>query len=144
MKRTLSLFAAICVSACVSTKGDPEILKPSVDVFYQSIRWKDFHKAAELLVTEKQAAFIKARLKNDDERDLTITNYELETAILAPDLMSAQVITRINWFRLPSSTEQTAVVTNVFVWRNGAWLLESQDDGPFEELKPAPEKPAAE
>jgi hypothetical protein len=52
----------------------------------------------------------------------------------------AKVVTKISWYRLPSTTEKTAVVTSVFVWREGAWKLESQDDGPFEDLLPAPEK----
>ncbi len=138
MKWMLPACLALSLSACATNKGDPEILKPSAEAFFQRVRWKDFRGAAELLVPDRQVAFIKARLKGDDDRDLFITNYELEDARLSPDTLTATVISRINWHRLPSTQEHTAVITSTFVWSSGVWLLESQDDGPFEELKPAP------
>lgn len=140
MTRALALIFALQLAACAHDKGDLEALKPAAEKFHQRARWKDFRGAAELIVEERQAAFIKARLKHDDDRDLYITNFELEDARVAPDLMSATVISKISWYRMPSNVEKTAVVTSVFVWRHEAWILESQDDGPFEELKPAPEK----
>ena len=55
-------------------------------------------------------------------------------------MLIAKAVTRISWYRLPSNTEKTATVTNVFVWKGGVWLLESMDDGPFEDLLPEKEK----
>lgn len=140
MKRGLLASLAVLTAACVTVpKGDVEALKPAVETIHQRMRWKDFRGAAELMVEERQEAFLKARVKLKDEQDLYITNFELEDAKLAPDTLTAKAYTKLSWYRLPSTTEKTALVTNQFVWRNGGWLLESQDDGPFDELKPAPD-----
>ncbi|MFT3709831.1 MAG: hypothetical protein QM817_19550 [Archangium sp.] len=119
------------------------MLKPAIEVFHQRVRWKDFRGAADLLVEEKRGAFIKARLKLNDDRDLFITNFEIEDAKVSLDMLSADAVTKISWYRLPSSTEITTITTSRFVWRNESWQLEGQDEGPFEELKPAPVKAAA-
>lgn len=142
----LAVFAAFALSACAHLRGegDVEALKPAVEAFHQALRWKDFHGAADRLVPERRAAFIKARLKNEDERDLFVTDFQLEDAQLSPDRKSATVVSKLSWYRLPDSTEQTAVITSQLVWRDEAWLVESQDDGPFvTELAPAPDKKAA-
>lgn len=141
MKQSMIALLTLFFSGCATTpKGELEDLKPAVRAVHQSFRWKDFRGAADLIVAERQEAFIKARLKLNDDQDLFITNFELEDAKLSPDQLIAKVVTKISWYRLPSNTEKSAIVTSVFVWREGAWKLESQDDGPFEELKPAPEK----
>lgn len=142
MKQAVVALLAFLAASCVTVpKGEIEDLKPAVEAIHQRFRWKDFRGAAELMVLERQEAFIKARSKLDDEKDLFITNFEMEDAKISPDLLTAKAVTRISWYRLPSTTEKSATVTNVFVWRGGLWQLESQDDGPFEELKPEPEKP---
>jgi hypothetical protein len=144
MKRAVTLLIVLVAASCVGVKkGEVEELKPAVEAFHQRVRWKDFRGAADLMVEERRAPFIKARAKLKDERDLFITNFELEDAKISADLMAATAVTRISWYRLPSTTEETATVTSLFVWREGTWQLESQDEGPFEELKPAPIKPRA-
>ncbi len=141
MKQTAVALLMLFFSGCATTpKGEIDDLKPTIRAVHQSFRWKDFRGAADMLVAERQDAFIKARLKSNDDQDLFITNFELEDAKISPDQLVAKVVTKISWYRLPSTTEKTAVVTSVFVWREGAWKLESQDDGPFEDLLPAPEK----
>lgn len=138
MNRAVVLGFTLSFAACATVpQGDVEELKPTAERFNQRIRWKDFRGAAELIVAEKRGAFIKARMKLKDDQDLTISDVELEDAQVAPDLLSASVVSRIHWYRLPNATEKTAVVSNLYVWREGTWQLESQDDGPFEELLPA-------
>lgn len=145
MKQVAVAVLTVFLAGCVTVKkGEIEDLKPAVRALYQSFRWKDFRGASDLMVLERQEAFLKARTKLKDDKDLFITNYELEDGKLSPDLLTAKVVTRISWYRLPSTTEETRTVTNMFVWRDGAWQLESADDGPFEELKPEPKKPAPE
>ena len=141
MKRVALLFLFAFSGACASVKkGEVDDLKPAVKAVYQSIRWKDFRGAAELMVLERQEAFLAARKKLNDDKDLFITNFELEDAKISPDLLTAKAVTRISWYRMPSTTELSATVTNIFVWRDGVWQLESLDDGPFEEMKPDPKK----
>jgi hypothetical protein len=139
MTRAVGVWLSFSLACCVTIpKGEIDDLKPAVELFHQRVRWKDFRGAADLLVAEKRAAFLKARSKLNDDRDLFITNVDLEDARLSPDLLIANTVTKISWYRLPSTTEQTATVSSVFVWRQSVWQLESQDEGPFDELKPAP------
>jgi hypothetical protein len=141
MKQSIVALLTLFFSGCATTpKGELDDLKPAVRAVHQSFRWKDFRGAADLMVPERQEAFIKARLKQNDDQDLFITNFEMEDAKLSADTLVAKVVTKISWYRLPSTSEKTAIVTSIFVWRDGVWKLESQDDGPFEDLLPAPEK----
>ena len=141
MKHGVLALLTVLLGSCVTTpKGELEDLKPAIRALHQSFRWKDFRGAAEMMVEEQREAFVKARTKDKDDEDLFITNFELEDAKIAPDMLSAKAFTRISWYRLPSATEKTATVTSVFVWREGVWQLESQEDGPFDDLKPDPKK----
>ncbi len=133
------------LSSCAAWRARPDVeeLKPAIEAFHQRARWKDFRGAAELLVPERRKAFVKARTKTDDERDLFITNFDLDDAKVSGAGI-AEVVSRISWYRLPSNVEKSATVTSVFVWRDGRWWLESQDDGPFPDLMPAPALPASD
>jgi hypothetical protein len=143
MRKTLR-FALVCLASCATIRPpDVEELKPAIERIHTRLRWKDFRGAADLIVPERRTSFIKARTKLKDERDLFISDYQLEDARLSPDLQSASVVSHMSWYRLPSNSEQTVTITSVFVWRENVWMLESQDDGPFEELKPAPESAPA-
>jgi hypothetical protein len=132
---TLALFA---LAACATLRNKPDVdeLKPTIEAFHQRARWKDFRGAADLIVPERRTSYVKARMKTDDERDLFITDYELEDARISTEGV-AEVVTKLSWYRLPSVSAKTAVVSSVFVWREGKWWLESQDDGPFPELAAA-------
>ncbi|WP_343073614.1 hypothetical protein [Pyxidicoccus fallax] len=103
-----------------------------MEQFHQAIRWRDYRAAARLIVPERQLDFQRARIERHDDRDLTITDYEIEDVKVSEDGQRATVQSRIQWMRLPSASEQTALVVSEFVFRNGVWLLERQLDGPFE------------
>ncbi|WP_164006848.1 hypothetical protein [Pyxidicoccus trucidator] len=134
MKRLPALFLVLVLGACATTskKSNLEALKPTVESFHQLIRWRDYRSAARLIVPERRTDFQRARIDLHDERDLTITDYEIEDVKLSDDGQRATVQSRIQWMRLPSASERTALVTSEFVFRNGTWLLERQLDGPFE------------
>ena len=137
MKHAGAAVLAVFLAGCVTVpKGEVDDLKPAMRALYQSFRWKDFRGAADLMVAERRDAFVKARKTLKDDRDLFITNFELEDAKVSADLLTARAVTRLSWYRMPSNTEQTVTVMNVFVWREGSWQLESMDDGPFDELLP--------
>ncbi|WNZ64048.1 hypothetical protein QEG98_10375 [Myxococcus sp. MxC21-1] len=140
MNRLPALLLALVLGACATTskKSNLEALKPTVERFHQALRWKDFRSASHILVPERRKDFQKARLALNDDKDLSITDYEIEDVKLSDDGHRATVQSRIQWMRLPSASERTAVVTSEFVFRDGAWLLESQDDGPFEGELPSP------
>ena len=139
--RTAMLWVVLASASCATvSKPDLDELKPAVEAFHQRLRWKDFRGGADLIVPERRDSFLKARARLKDDKDLYITDFQLEDARTSPDQSVARTVARLSWYRLPSTIEESAVVTNVFAWREGAWLLESQDSGPFEELRPAPAK----
>ena len=140
MIRRFSLVFLAC--ACATVKApDVEELKPTVEAFNQRVRWKDFRSAADLVVPERREAFVKGRSRLNDERDLFVTDFQLEDAQVQPDTQVARVVSKLSWYRLPSTSEQTATLTSVYAWRDGKWLLESQDAGPFEDLLPSKDAP---
>lgn len=117
-------------------KGDIELLKPTIEAFHQAARWKDFQAIGELLIPEKKDAFMKARKDLKDEKDLFITDYELQDAKISLDLLKAAAVSHIKWYRLPSASEIDSTVTSNWIWVDKAWRLDSQDGGPFaSELK---------
>ncbi|MCI0573540.1 MAG: hypothetical protein L0Y66_22605 [Myxococcaceae bacterium] len=119
--------------ACAHTepRGSLAELRPVVDQFHHALRWRDFRGAASVWVEEEREAFEKARRTSRDERDLHVTDYELLDAKLLPDGQKAKVTSRIQWYRLPSVTEETETVVSHFVLRAGVWQLERQEGGPF-------------
>lgn len=133
VNRSLALLLALAVSACAhSKKSNLETLKPVVESFHKSIRWRDYRTAARFIVPERREDFERARRQLRDEEDLSVTDYELEDVTLSEDGMRATVISRVQWMRLPSASAKTATVTSEFVFRDGTWLLERQLDGPFD------------
>jgi hypothetical protein len=138
--RPLLLSLLVCLlGACAhSTANRLEALRRSADTFHQRARWRDFRGAAELIILERRLAFERARSQGHDDRDLTVTDYQLEDARLTPDSQRAIVVSRLNWVRLPSVTEETALITTEWVWRDGTWFVARQDAGPFVEDLKAP------
>jgi hypothetical protein len=128
------LLLALLGGACAHTPKSTglEGLKPIVEDFHKRIRWKDFRGAARHIVPERREAFLQARKEMQDERDLSITDFEVLEVAPDPGGMRAVITTRFQWMRLPSPSEQTATVTSEFVFQNGAWQLERMLDGPFD------------
>ncbi|RKG67133.1 hypothetical protein D7W79_35700 [Corallococcus exercitus] len=140
MKRLPALmFALVLGGACAHTppKSDLEELRPVVEGFHKNLRWRNYRALSSFLVPEERKDFERQRRELHDDRDLTVTDFEIEDVKLADDGRSATVHSRIQWMRLPSVTEQTDTVTSEFVFRDGVWLLEKQQSGPFDgELEP--------
>jgi hypothetical protein len=108
-----------------------EGLKHAADTFHQRARWKDYRSAADLVVPERRDAFLAAREELHDDKDLSITDYDLEELTLSEDRQSGRVVSRISWMRLPSLSEKAETVRSEFYLLNGEWLLGRQDRGPF-------------
>ncbi|MGE6757612.1 hypothetical protein ACQKGO_06345 [Corallococcus interemptor] len=140
MKRLPALMVALVLGgACAHTppKGDLELLQPAVEGFHKNLRWRNYRALSAYLVPEERKDFERQRRELHDDRDLTVTDYEIEDVKVADDGRRATIQSRIQWMRLPSVTEQNDTVTSEFVFRDGAWLLEKQQSGPFDgELEP--------
>lgn len=133
---SLLLFPAVFLGCATVNKGDIDLLKPTIEAFHQAARWKDFQTIGDLVVPEKKDAFLKARRDMKDEKDLFITDYELQDATVSEDRLRASAVSHIKWYRLPSTSEEDSTVRSNWIWKEKAWKLDSQDGGPFaSELK---------
>ncbi|WNG42386.1 hypothetical protein F0U60_39820 [Archangium minus] len=133
------MFLALTLGgACAHTKknANTENLRPTVESFHQRVRWKDFRVASGHIVPERRQDFERALRESEAERDLNITDYEIESVEMVEEGQRAIVTSTIRWTRLPSVSEQKAAVTSEFVFRNGTWLLERQLGGPFDGVLP--------
>jgi hypothetical protein len=126
-------LAAFALGACAHGPklGTAEEIRSTADSFHQRIRWRDFRGAAELLIPERRARFEHALKVSGAERDLSISDYELEQERISADGTVATVVSRVSWMRLPSVTEKTELVTSELIRKDGVWLLSRQQGGPF-------------
>jgi hypothetical protein len=141
--RGLWLVALLALVACAHAPHSTGLpgLKPVCEDFLQRIRWRDYRGAANTILPERREAFLAARKAQHDERDLTITDYDLEDAKLGADDTHAKVVTKVSWVRLPSPTENTDTITLEFLFKDRAWWLARMDEGPFVPELSAPVSP---
>lgn len=125
------MSSLLLVGACAheQRRADPAALQATAEKFHELVRWKDFRGASELVVPERRAAFLKA--SHDAERDLSVTDYEVQSPKWGDDKHKASVVSRLRWVMLPSPTENDAEVTSDWVDYRGTWLLARQQAGPF-------------
>lgn len=134
-----ALFTLALACAHTPRSSGAEGVKSTAERFHHRVRWKDYGGAALIVVPEKRPRFDEAREALNDARDLNVADYELLEIELSPDTLSARVVSRMSWLRLPSVSTHDDTVVSEFVWRDGAWMLARQTGGPFEdELSAAP------
>ncbi|HVP59535.1 MAG TPA: hypothetical protein VMT11_03160 [Myxococcaceae bacterium] len=109
-------------------------LKSTYEDFEVKARWSETAAVAQLLVPERRSQFLAARAR--DGSDLSITDIELLNVAPSDDGGHATVTSRWRWFRLPSTSEQAQETKAVWVARDGEWLLESMQGGPYPDLAP--------
>lgn len=131
--RAALFYSLAFATGCVHPQkvGTPETLRPTAERFHQLVRWRDYRGALDLLVPERREAFQRSLQSSDEEKDLTVTDYQLEEVQLLDGGQRARVTSRISWVRLPSVSERSELVTSEYVFREGLWLLERQQGGPF-------------
>jgi hypothetical protein len=136
--RTMLFPCLLLASGCAHDvkRADPAALQSTAEQFHERIRWRDFRGASELLVPERRDAFLSAR--KADEKDFSVTDYEVGTAKVGPVRTHAEVKSRLKWVRLPSATENDAELTTELVDYHGTWLLARQQGGPFDAELGAP------
>lgn len=115
---------------------DLENLRPTVEEFHKRVRWKDYRFATRYIVPERRKDFEKSLEDHQDEQDLDVTEFEIESVEMRDENQRAVVTSSIRWTHLPSVSVKKATVTSEFVYRNGTWLLEKQQGGPFDGALP--------
>lgn len=139
MNRLPAVLLVLCLGVgCAHTKKqlDVEALAPTVDAFHKRIRWKDYQFASRYVVPERRQDFEQQVREREDERDLDISDYDIQGVELLEEGRRARVTSRLRWTRLPSLSEKQESVTSDFVFREGHWLLEKQTGGPFDGVLP--------
>jgi hypothetical protein len=131
--RIAAVILLAVFSACATTKGDVDTLKPTLTAFHQEMRWKDMRQLSGQLMPERREAFDKASRARDDEKNLFVTDYQLEDCKVQPDGVTAICYSKVSWYRLPSASEKTVSVATTLKWKGNLWLIEKQSDGPFAE-----------
>lgn len=133
MRRALTAISCCLFASCATaTKGDFELLKPTLDAFHGRMRWKDYRLLQQQLVPEKRGAFMKASDDRDDTKNLYVTDYQLEECqVTSSDQTIAVCMSKVSWYRLPSASEKTVTVATTLKWQGGQWLIDRQSDGPF-------------
>jgi hypothetical protein len=131
------LFFVVSFLACAHGQRDDRgtALKKAAHQYLISVRWSDWMSASQLIVPEKRDAFMHARRKGHDERDLSISDFEIEEVKMAPDTLSGEVTAELNYTRLPSVTVKTEDTTLFLIWRDGRWLVDHEVGGPFPDLE---------
>jgi len=132
--RPLLAWLLLGVVGCHEGGATQAKLKSSYEDFEQKARWGESAAAAQLMVTERRSQFLAARSR--EHSDLNIVDIELMDVTTSEDGTHATVTSRWRWFKLPSTSEQVAEAKAIWVARNGEWLLESMQGGPYPDLAP--------
>ena len=131
------LLTLMLGGGCAHTKKvDLEALNKTVEGFHKRVRWKDYQLAGRYVVPERRGDFADALREHEDERNLDVSDYELEGVEVSPDGERARVVSRMRWTRLPSPSMKDERVVSDFVYREGQWLREKQLGGPFDGALP--------
>src|SRR5438105_4172571 len=128
MKSALTAISCCLFFACATTnKGDLELLKPTLEAFHGSMRWKNYLQIPAQLVPEKREGFVKGCNARDDEKNLFVTDYQLEDCTATPEDQTVAIcMSKVSWYRLPSTTEKTVMVATTLKWQGGQWLVDRQ------------------
>ena len=132
--RPLLALLLLGVVGCHERGATQEKLKSTYEDFELKARWGESAAVAQLLVPERRSQFLAARSK--EHSDLNITDVELVNVTPSDDGSNATVTSRWRWYRLPSTSEQVSESKAKWVAREGEWLLESMQGGPYPDLAP--------
>jgi hypothetical protein len=132
--RIAAVLIGLLSAGCSTFKGDVSALKPTVQAFHESMRWKELRRAADMLMPERRDAFNKACKAREDEKNLFVTEYELEDCKLTPPQgVEAICYSKVTWYRLPSANTKTVSIATTLKWKGNLWFIDKQSDGPFAE-----------
>ena len=132
--RPLLAWLLLGVVGCHEGGATQAKLKSTYEDFELKARWGESAAVAQLLIPERRSQFLAARSK--EHSDLNITDVELVNVTPSDDGSNATVTSRWRWYRLPSTSEQVSESKAKWVARDGEWLLESMQGGPYPDLAP--------
>jgi len=132
--RPLLAWLLLGVVGCHEGGATQAKLKSTYEDFELKARWGEAGAVAQMLVPERRSQFLAARGR--EHSDLNITDVELVNVTPSEDGSHATVTSRWRWYRLPSTSEQVSESKGTWIARDGEWLLESMQGGPYPDLAP--------
>lgn len=134
MKRQMAAITCVLLMGCATTSGgDVDALKPTITALHENMRWKQLQQFGQQLLPERRDAFAAACLSRDDEKNLFVTEYQLQECKVLEDKTFAVCLSSVSWYRLPSNSTKTVTLATTLKWKGGMWLVDRQSDGPFGE-----------
>ena len=128
-----SLFAVGGGIGCAERQKRATVkeLRDTSESFARHFRWGDYRGMAKFIVPEERLSYIKGILDRGEDETLKIVDFELEHVHYVPPGDHAIILSRISWYRLPSVTAKSEVVTIHFKDTEGEWLVKAIENGPL-------------
>jgi hypothetical protein len=128
----------VLVAGCATLfPPTPDELKHSAERFGRQVQWSDLRGAALNFTPMARAIFVAETTKRDDEKNLKVTDVELEDMVIAKDGKSAVVTTKLTWYRMPDLSTKTERMVMHWEVRDNFWVLTQIDGGPVAVNSPA-------
>lgn len=133
----LTIFAG-GVSGCAERqkKATVKELRDTSESFARHLRWGDYRGMAKFIIPEERLPYVKGILDRGEDETLKVLDFELEHVHYVPPGDNAIILSRISWYRLPSVTAKSEVVTLHFKDCDGEWLVKAIENGPLPFGKP--------
>lgn len=110
-----------------------EELERSVDAFTKFLRWKQYAKAKLFVVPNRERAFVKFTQSVENVLDITEFSVDDVTIDEADDKAGLRteghVLVRLSYTLLPSNVYHVKVIEQVWIAKDGQWMLEFPTKG---------------
>jgi hypothetical protein len=130
-KQALGLVVLFGLSACTHLQkaGTNEDLDHAVDLYWKAVHWQDAVAGAAVVYSDQRVEWLRTRDKRS--RDLNVTSWDVQGEKVDPGERTATVLVKATWFLLPSSIEQTDLVEQRWIYKEGHWEIISEKGGPL-------------
>lgn len=126
------VFASWCLvgaGCATATAHRAEHLTNASRSFHDALLFRNYQVVASHLLAEHRPEFLSRSFGK--EHTLSVTEVEILSVTLAEDGETAQTLTRLSFFALPSTTLHTESTVVHWVHRDGAWQIERIEGGPL-------------
>jgi len=126
-----AVAALLAVGCATLFPPTPDELKRSAERFDRQIQWADLRGAALNLTPVARELFLADVARRDDERNLKVTDIEVEDMQIAKDGKTAFVTAKLTWYRMPQVSAKTERMVTHWEVRDNFWVMTQIDGGPI-------------
>jgi hypothetical protein len=129
--RDLAILAVLVLPACAHLRqsGANEDLDHAVDLYWKAVHWQDAVAGSAFVYFDQRSDWLRTRDKRS--KDLNMTSWDVQGEKVDPSGLTATVLVKATWFLLPSVTEESEVLEQRWVYKEGHWLVLSEKGGPL-------------